>query len=77
VKVSQICPGLVNTEFSDVRFKGDHSKSEAVYQGMTPLKAEDIAEIIHFVITRPKHVNISDTIVLPLDQAASTMVHRQ
>lgn len=76
VKVSQICPGLVNTEFSNVRFKGDEQKADAVYQNMTPLVAEDIAEVIHFIITRPRHVNLSDTIVLPLDQASSTMVNR-
>ncbi|QCK14390.1 SDR family NAD(P)-dependent oxidoreductase [Mangrovivirga cuniculi] len=76
IKVSQVCPGLVNTEFSEVRFKGDEKKAENVYKGMEPLYAEDIAEIIEFVITRPKHVNIADSLILPLDQASSTEVKR-
>ncbi|MCX2742838.1 SDR family NAD(P)-dependent oxidoreductase [Mangrovivirga sp. M17] len=76
IKVSQVCPGLVNTEFSEVRFKGDEKKAESVYKGMEPLYAEDIAEIIEFVITRPKHVNIADSLILPLDQASSTEVKR-
>ncbi|NMM48617.1 SDR family NAD(P)-dependent oxidoreductase [Marinigracilibium pacificum] len=76
IKVSQVCPGLVDTEFSNVRFKGDTEKAENVYKGMEPLHADDIAEIIEFVITRPKHVNIADSLILPLDQASSTEVKR-
>ena len=76
VKVSAINPGLVETEFSDVRFKGDTDRAQSVYKGYTPLKPQDIAEIIHFTITRPWHVNVSDTIVLPTDQASSTMVNK-
>ena len=76
IKVTQICPGLVNTEFSNVRFKGDQQKAENVYKGMSPLLANDIAEIIEFCVTRPSHVNISDLIVLPTDQASSVVVNR-
>jgi 3-hydroxy acid dehydrogenase/malonic semialdehyde reductase len=77
IKVSQISPGLVNTEFSNVRFKGDVEKAATVYKGMRPLVAEDIAEIALFMATRPAHVNVSDVIVLPTDQASSTIVNRQ
>ena len=77
IKVSQISPGLVNTEFSNVRFKGDAEKAATVYKGMRPLVANDIAEIALFMATRPAHVNVSDVIVLPTDQASSTIVNRQ
>ena len=76
IKVSQICPGLVDTEFSNVRFKGDQEKAEKVYEGMTPLSAKDIAEIIEFIISRPAHVNIADSIILPTAQASSGIVNR-
>jgi 3-hydroxy acid dehydrogenase / malonic semialdehyde reductase len=76
VKVSQVCPGLVETEFALVRFKGDSDRSKVVYEGFDPLTAIDIAEIIQFMVTRPKHVNLSDIIVLPLAQASSTLVDR-
>lgn len=74
VKVSQVCPGLVETEFSLVRFKGDEDKAEGVYQGFDALTAFDIADIIRFIVTRPAHVNIADTIVFPSAQVASTLV---
>ncbi len=77
IKVSAIHPGLVNTEFSTVRFKGDTDRADAVYQGMTPLVADDIAEIIAFAISRPRHVNLADLLVLPLDQAGATLVKRK
>lgn len=76
VKVTAINPGLVETEFSLVRFKGDAEKSGNVYTGYTPLTPEDIAETILFAITRPPHVNISDIIVFPTDQASSTIVNK-
>jgi len=76
VRVSAVSPGLVNTEFSDVRFHGDTEKARGVYSGMQPLTADDIAEIILFTASRPAHVNIMDTIVLPVDQSSSLMVHR-
>lgn len=77
VKVSQVCPGLVETEFSMIRFKGDVDRAKTVYQGFDALQAEDIADLIRFIVTRPAHVNISDTIVLPAAQASSTMVDRK
>ena len=77
IKVSEINPGLVETSFSDVRFKGDKSKSKNVYKGYKALQADDIAEIISFVISRPKHVNIADLLVLPSDQASSTQINKK
>ncbi|WP_310993377.1 SDR family NAD(P)-dependent oxidoreductase [Aequorivita marina] len=76
IKVGAINPGLVETEFSDVRFKGDTDRAEKVYQNYTPLKPEDIAEIIWFAVTRPPHVNIADLTVMCLDQASSTIVNK-
>jgi 3-hydroxy acid dehydrogenase / malonic semialdehyde reductase len=77
IKVSEINPGMVETEFSKVRFKGDDQRASTVYQGLKPLTAEDIADIILFVVTRPAHVNISDLIVLPTAQASATVVKRE
>ncbi|MDQ3393068.1 MAG: SDR family NAD(P)-dependent oxidoreductase [Bacteroidota bacterium] len=76
IKVSAVNPGLVDTGFSMVRFKGDEEKSKRVYEGMTPLTGEDIAEIILFIITRPAHVNLHDVMVLPTAQASATLVKR-
>jgi len=76
IKVSSVCPGAVETEFSLVRFKGDEERAKKVYEGFTPLFAEDIAETILFVITRPKHVNIDDILVMPAAQAYSRDFHR-
>ena len=77
IKVSEINHGLVETSFSDVRFKGDKSKAKNVYKGYKALQADDIAEIISFVISRPKHVNIADLLVLPSDQASSTQINKK
>ncbi|MBT8280409.1 MAG: SDR family NAD(P)-dependent oxidoreductase [Muriicola sp.] len=77
IRVGAVNPGLVETEFSEVRFKGDEEKAKKVYQGYQPLKAEDIADIIHFVITRPYHVNIADLVVMPTAQASSTIVKKK
>jgi NADP-dependent 3-hydroxy acid dehydrogenase YdfG len=77
IKVGAINPGLVETEFSKVRFKGDNQRAETVYQGFNPLQPEDIAEIIWFAVTRPPHVNIADLTVMCLDQASSTIVNRK
>lgn len=77
IRVSEIQPGLVNTEFSTVRFHGDRPRADAVYQGLTPLSGDDIAEIILFMVTRPARVNITELLVVPTDQATSTLVHRQ
>lgn len=76
IRVSAIHPGLVETEFSDVRFKGDTKRAKKVYQGYQPLKAEDIADIVHFVLTRPYHVNIEDLVVFPTAQASSTIINK-
>lgn len=76
VRVSAIDPGMVETEFSQVRFHGDTERAEAVYRNTTPLSADDVAEIVLFCTTRPVHVNISDIIVFPTDQASATLVHR-
>lgn len=75
VRVSMVSPGLVDTEFSVVRYDGDKNQADQVYKDMQPLVAEDIAEIIHFTANRPPHVNIMDTIVFPVDQSSATMVH--
>ncbi|MAJ50977.1 MAG: NAD(P)-dependent oxidoreductase [Flammeovirgaceae bacterium] len=77
IKVSEIKPGLVKTEFSEVRFKGDLEKAKETYLGYHPLQAQDIAECIAFMLSRPKHVNIGDMIVLPLAQASSTLLNKQ
>lgn len=77
IRVSAIHPGLVETEFSEVRFKGDKEKASKVYKGYKALQAEDIADIIHFVISRPYHVNIEDLVVFPTAQASATKVHKK
>jgi 3-hydroxy acid dehydrogenase/malonic semialdehyde reductase len=76
IRVGGIHPGAVETEFSEVRFKGDTERATNVYKGFTPLKPEDIADIIHFVISRPYHVNIADLIVYPTAQASATILKR-
>ena len=76
IRVSAIHPGLVETEFSDVRFKGDTERAKTVYSGYKALQAEDIADIINFVVTRPYHVNIEDLIVYPTAQASATMINK-
>lgn len=76
IRVGAINPGLVETGFSEVRFKGDKERAKKVYEGFEPLKPEDIADIIRFVITRPYHVNIADLLVLPTAQASSTIVSK-
>jgi NADP-dependent 3-hydroxy acid dehydrogenase YdfG len=77
VRVTEISPGLVDTEFSSVRFDGDLERAGAVYRGMTPLAAEDVAECIVWALGRPAHVNIDEIVVRPRDQATSTAVHRR
>ena len=76
IRVAGIHPGAVETEFSEVRFKGDTTKAEKVYKGYKALQAEDIADIIHFVITRPYHVNIEDLVVYPTAQATATITNK-
>jgi NADP-dependent 3-hydroxy acid dehydrogenase YdfG len=77
VRVTEINPGLVETEFSLVRFQGDEEKAKAVYRGLTPLSAEDVAECVVFAVTRPSHVNIDEIVVKPRDQANATAIHRR
>jgi NADP-dependent 3-hydroxy acid dehydrogenase YdfG len=76
VRVSEVLPGLVETEFSLVRFAGDEARAASVYEGMTPLSADDVADVIAFVVTRPAHVNLASVLLFPRDQAATTVVAR-
>jgi serine 3-dehydrogenase len=78
VRVATVDPGMVGqTEFSLVRFHGDADRASTVYRGVTPLTPDDVAEVIVFVATRPPHVNLAETVLLPTDQASATNVHRR
>ena len=77
IRVAAIHPGAVETDFSNVRFKGDTEKAKAVYAGYKALQAEDIADIIYFVVTRPYHVNIEDLVVYPTAQASATILNKK
>lgn len=76
IRVTGIHPGAVETEFSQVRFKGDTAKAKAIYEGFTPLVAKDIADIIWFVASQPAHVNISDLVVMPTAQASTNLTYK-
>jgi 3-hydroxy acid dehydrogenase/malonic semialdehyde reductase len=76
IRVGAIHPGMVETEFSEVRFKGDADRASNVYKGLEALQAEDIADIIHFVVSRKYHINIADLIVYPTAQASATILKR-
>lgn len=76
IRVGEVSPGLVETEFSNVRFKGDDKIADQVYEGMIPLTGKDIAEIVLFMASRPDHINILDSIVYPVQQSSSSMVDR-
>ncbi|WP_445757189.1 SDR family NAD(P)-dependent oxidoreductase [Polaribacter sp.] len=76
IRVSAIHPGMVETEFSEVRFKGDTERAKSVYTGLTPLQATDIADIIYFVISRPYYVNIEELVVYPIAQASANLINR-
>lgn len=76
IRVSTISPGLVETEFSIVRYHGDKEKAKAVYAGLTPLMAEDIADALEFIVTRPEHVTIPDIQINPAQQANTYVIHR-
>ncbi len=76
VRLSEIAPGMVQTDFSLNRFHGDADRAEAVYKGITPLVAEDVAEVIGFVASRPSHVNLDQIVVKPRDQAGASRYHR-
>jgi NADP-dependent 3-hydroxy acid dehydrogenase YdfG len=77
VRVCEIDPGMVETEFSLVRFEGDQQRADAVYAGMTPLTADDIADTITWVATRPAHVNVDQITIMPRDQTGAQQVHRR
>jgi len=76
IRVGAVNPGLVETAFSEVRFKGDVERAKKVYQGYQPLKPEDVADIVYFVVSRPYHVNIADLVVMSTAQASSTIVNK-
>ncbi len=76
IKVSNIAPGAVNTGFSQVRFKGDQAKADAVYAGFEPLVAQDVADLIRYMVMAPAHVNIADVTILPTAQASATQINR-
>lgn len=76
IKVSAINPGMVETEFSKVRFKGDEARARKVYDGLEPLIANDIADAIGYVVSRPSHVNVNDMLIMPSAQAAATIINR-
>jgi len=77
IRVSEVAPGMVETEFSLVRFRGDKERTRKVYQGLTPLTPDDIADAIVYCATRPPHVNVSEMLILPTAQASATLAHRK
>lgn len=77
IRVTEIAPGMVETEFSQIRFKGDEQKAQSVYQGMQALSADDIADLVYFCVTRPAHVNILSMLVMPTAQSSAGVVHRE
>lgn len=77
IKLTEIAPGMVETEFSLVRFEGDEEEARRVYEGTEPLRAEDVAECIRWAVAQPEHVNIDEIVVRPRDQATATEVHRR
>jgi NADP-dependent 3-hydroxy acid dehydrogenase YdfG len=76
IRVAEVAPGMVETEFSEVRFKGDEERAANVYKGVQALQAADIADVIQFIVTRPPHVQLAEVIVFPTAQAAATTVKR-
>ena len=76
IRVSEVAPGMVETEFSLVRFHGDAERASKVYKGLTPLSPDDIADAIVWCATRPPHVNVSEVVIMPTAQASATLVHR-
>ncbi|NDW19247.1 SDR family oxidoreductase [Dysgonomonas sp. 216] len=77
IKTTLVAPGFAETEFSLVRFKGDHDRADRVYDGMTPLTAEDVADAVYFAISAPDHVDIQDVLVMPKAQASGSLFHRE
>jgi NADP-dependent 3-hydroxy acid dehydrogenase YdfG len=76
LRVTTVDPGMVETEFSEVRFRGDKTRAAKVYENVTPLTPDDVADAIHYAVTRPPHVNISEILLTPLAQANSLLFHR-
>jgi 3-hydroxy acid dehydrogenase / malonic semialdehyde reductase len=77
VRVTTVDPGMVETEFSQVRFHGDAERADQVYKGLQPLTPEDVADVVLFCTTRPAHVNINEVVLMPADQASATIVNRR
>jgi 3-hydroxy acid dehydrogenase/malonic semialdehyde reductase len=77
IRVSTVDPGLVETNFSNIRFHGDEERAKNVYKGLQPLTGKDVAEAVLFIATRPAHVNIGEVIIFPTRQASATIVHRE
>jgi 3-hydroxy acid dehydrogenase / malonic semialdehyde reductase len=77
IRVSSVDPGLVETEFSRVRFRGDESRARGVYEGYTPLSPDDVAEVVRYVTSAPPHVNIFQTVIYPTDQRSPFVLHRR
>ena len=77
IRVSSVSPGLVETEFSVVRFAGDSERAKAVYRGMRPLTADEVAEVIGYVVDLPEHVNVLDVVLMPVAQRSTQIVHRE
>lgn len=77
VRLTEVLPGMVETDFSLVRFAGDSERAANVYQGLTPLTARDVAEVIGFAVSRPAHVNLDQIVIKPRDQASAMRAHRQ
>ena len=77
VRVCEICPGLVNTEFSMVRFDGDKEKADAVYRGLEPMVADDIADAVTWIATRPSRMNVDQITIMARDQVSAQQVHRR
>ena len=77
IRVTNVEPGLAETEFSIVRFKGDEARASAVYEGTQPLRPEDVADAVHWAVTRPPHVNVQSILLMPTDQAAIPALHRR
>lgn len=76
VRITEVAPGMVDTEFSLVRFGGDAQRAQAVYRGLTPLTAQDVAEVVAFAVSRPPHVNLDHVVVRPRAQATGMIAHR-
>jgi 3-hydroxy acid dehydrogenase/malonic semialdehyde reductase len=77
IRVAEVAPGMVETGFSEVRFKGDEARAAKVYEGVQPLRPEDVADLIQFMVTRPPHVQIAEAIIFPAAQAAAATIRRQ